>query len=147
MFRLSTRVRYGLRFMLDLAFHDREEPIPLREIARREKISEKYLGNLIVPLRTARLIRSVRGSHGGYALARPASQMNLKDIIRALEGPLSLLDCVDDPSVCRVAPICIHRDVFYEISEKLRELLEAVTLEDMVQRGRSKASYPVICRI
>jgi len=146
MFRLSTKVRYGLRFMLDLAFHNREWPIPLREIARRERISEKYLGNLIVPLRTACLIRSVRGSQGGYALARPASQMSLKDIIRALEGPLSLVECVDNPSTCRAAPICVHRDIFYEISEKLQELLEAVTLEDMVQRGRNKASDAATCQ-
>ena len=139
MFRLSTKVQYGLRFMLDLAFHNGDGPVPLKDIAKRERISEKYLGNLIVPLRTARLITSVRGSHGGYSLAKPGSQINLKDIICALEGPLSLIDCVDNPSVCRAAPICVHRDVWCELSESLQQSLEAVTLKNMLQRRRNKA--------
>ena len=147
MFRLSAKVKYGLRFMLDLAFHDGEGPIPLKDIAKREQISEKYLGNLVSPFKTASLVKSVRGSHGGYSLARPIDQISLSDVLQALEGPLSLVECVYDPSACKASRICIPRDIWYEITRDLQQSLDAVTLQDMVQRRRGKTSGMKIYRL
>ena len=141
MFRLTTKAQYGLRFMLDLAFRNGQGPIPLKDIAKREQISEKYLGNLVLPLKTARLVRSVRGSQGGYAIAKPIGEITLCDVLQALEGPLSLVECVDNPAICKAAGICISRSIWSEITQNFRQSLEMVTLQDMIQRR--KGAEPV----
>ena len=140
--RLSTKGRYGMRFMLDLALHYGEGPVPLNGIAQRQGISEKYLWNLIGPLKTAGLIRSVRGSHGGYVIAKSPSEINLKDVIYALEGQLCLVGCVDDHLLCERTSICITRDVWGEVSDKIQQVLEAITLKNMVDRQKSKQMSP-----
>lgn len=99
--KLSTRARYAVRFMIDLATHSDKEYIPLKDIAEREEISAKYLWNLIGPLKSAGLINVARGSQGGYKLGKPVNQINLKNIVSAVEGPLCLVDCVDNPSLCK----------------------------------------------
>ncbi len=137
--RLSTKGRYGARFMLDLALHYGQGPVTLKDVAERQGISEKYLWNLIGPLRTAGLMKSFRGSGGGYAITKPPSDINLKDIVSALEGPLCLVDCVDNPSVCERSRICVTRDVWHEVTDKLRQTLESITLKDMVERWNSRA--------
>ncbi len=136
--RLSTRGRYGARFMLDLALHYGEGPITLKDIAKRQAVSEKYLWNLIAPLRTAGLIRSDRGSQGGYALAKLPSEINLHEVVHAVEGPLSLVECVDNPSICKRVRNCVTRDIWDEISSKIIQVLESVTLKDMIEREKSK---------
>src|SRR4030065_2254437 len=94
--KISTKIRYGTRAMLELASRYGEGPIELREIAKRENISPKYLEQVIIPLRTAGLVKSVRGSKGGYSLAKPPSEILLKDVIEVLEGPLDLIECLRD---------------------------------------------------
>ena len=136
--RLSTKGRYGARFMLDLALHYGEGPVPLKDVAKRQQISEKYLWNFIGPLKTAGLINSVRGSRGGYTLAKPPAEINLKEVVHTIEGSLCLVDCVDDPSVCERFRTCVTRDIWVEASDKLRNVLEAVTLRDMIKRVEGK---------
>ena len=136
--RLSTKGRYGTRFMLDLAIHYGEGPVPLKDIAKRQRISEKYLWNLIGPLKTAGLVSSSRGAHGGYTLAKPPAEINLKDVVHTIEVSLCLVDCVDDPSVCERFRNCVTRDIWGEASDKLRDVLESVTLKDMVRRQLDK---------
>ena len=137
---LSTRARYGVRFMLDLALHYGEGPVPLKDIAQRQKISEKYLWNLTGPLKTIGLIRSTRGSYGGFALAKPPSEIDMKDIVHALEGPLCLVECVDDPSICNRVQICVSRDLWIALSDSVTQILGTVTLEDMVESRRKKGT-------
>ena len=134
---LSTRARYGVRLMLDLALHYGEGPVPLKDIAERQEISEKYLWNLTGPLKNIGLIRSTRGSYGGFALAKPPSGIDMKEIVRALESPLCLVECVDDPSICNRVQICVSRDLWIALSDSVAQILGAVTLEDMVE-GRGK---------
>ena len=142
--KLSTKGRYGVRLMIDLALHNGEGPVLLRDIARRQGISEKYLWNLINPLKTVGFVRSIRGAHGGYQLAKEPSEISLKDIMRVLEGSLCLVDCVDDPSSCERSPTCITRDVWCEASRGFLKTLEAMTLETMVDRHRVKgAEYSI----
>ena len=103
-----------------------------------EEISEKYLWNLMGPLKTIGLIRSTRGSYGGFALAKPPSEINMKEIVRALEGSLCLAKCVDDPSVCNRVKTCVTRDLWSVLSDKIMQALESLTLKDMVESRESK---------
>lgn len=132
--RLSTRSRYGLRLMLSLGINEKHKPIFLKDIARSEDISEKYLSQIIIPLKAKGLINTFRGAHGGYVLAKPASQIRLIEIIEPLEGDLGLVDCVHNSGVCGRSTECVTRDVWYNMSAMLMEFLSALTLEDLVQK-------------
>jgi Rrf2 family protein len=136
--KISTKIRYGTRAMLELACHYGEGPIELREIAKRENISLKYLEQVIVPLRTAGLVKSARGSKGGYSLAKPPSEIYLKDLVETLEGPLNLIECLKDPKVCQKVPYCITRDIWKEVSEAIDGIFHSVTLEEMAHRKKEK---------
>ena len=124
--------------MLELASRYGEGPIELKEIAKRENISLKYLEQVIVPLRTAGFVKSVRGSKGGYSLAKPPSEICLNDLIEILEGPLNLIECLNDPKACQKIPYCVTRDIWKEVSEAIQGIFHSVTLEDMVNRRKEK---------
>jgi Rrf2 family protein len=128
--------------MFDLAQHEGEDPVTLREIAARQEISEKYLSNLIPLLRNAGLVHSVRGSQGGYTLARPPGEITLKDILLVLEGSMCLVECTEKPLICQRSDDCFVRDVWSEVTGKMLEALESFTLETMVERGNRKDSVP-----
>jgi len=129
--KISTRGRYGTRMMLDLAAHHDQGPTPLREIANRQDLSVKYLEQLIIPLKAAGYIRSVRGARGGYTLARKPDKISVGQIIKVLEGGLSLVDCVEDPKVCEREKNCPTRDIWLRMSERLMEELSSLTLRDV----------------
>jgi Rrf2 family protein len=118
--------------MLDLAAHHDQGPTPLREIAKRQDLSVKYLEQLIIPLKAAGYIRSVRGAKGGYTLARKPDKINVGQIIKVLEGGLSLVDCVEDPKVCEREKNCPTRDIWLRMSERLMEELSSLTLRDVL---------------
>ena len=136
--KLSTRGRYGVRLMLDLALHYGEGPVLLKDIAGRQGISEKYLWQLINPLKTVGLIGSTRGAHGGYVLARPPEEISLREIVRVLEGSLCLVDCVENPAVCDRSQTCTSRDIWSEASNQISQILESMTLDKMVVKQRTK---------
>lgn len=136
--KLSTRGRYGVRLMLDLALHYGEGPILLRDIAERQEISEKYLWQLINPLKTTGLVNSLRGAHGGYVLGKPPEAISIKAILQILEGPLCLVDCVDNPALCERSLSCISRDIWGEASKNMQQTLEDTTLAAMVERQKEK---------
>ena len=136
--KISTKIRYGARAMLELASHYGEGPIELKEIAKRENISLKYLEQVINPLRAAGLVKSIRGSKGGYSLAKPPSEICLYDVVETLDGPLNLLECLRDSKVCQKVPSCVTRDIWQEVSEAISKIFYSVTLEDMVNRKREK---------
>ena len=138
--RMSTKGRYGVRLMIDLALHSGQGPVLMKDIARRQGISEKYLWNLINPLKTVGLVRSLRGARGGYLLAKEPAEISLKDIMSVLEGTLCLVDCVENPSSCKRSPTCITRDVWCEASQGFMKTLEAMTLETMIDRYRVKGA-------
>ena len=130
--KISTRGRYGTRMMLDLAAHHDQGPTPLREIAKRQDLSVKYLEQLIIPLKAAGFIRSVRGARGGYTLARKPEQVSVGQIIEILEGGLSLVDCVQDPKLCEREKNCSTRDIWLRMSERLMEELSSLSLRDVL---------------
>jgi Rrf2 family cysteine metabolism transcriptional repressor len=139
--KISTKIRYGARAMLELASHYGEGPIELKEIARKENISLKYLEQVINPLRASGLVKSIRGSKGGYSLAKPPSEICLYDVVETLEGPLNLLECLHDAKVCQKVPSCVTRDIWKEVSEAISKIFYSVTLEDMVNRKREKDGH------
>ena len=136
--KLSTRSRYGMRLMLDLALKSGGGSVFLKDIAREEQISEKYLSLIIIPLKSAGLVRSTRGAHGGYTLGRPAEEINLKEIVTVLEGEICLVDCVKDSGICSRASICASRDLWETLSETIAETLELVTLADLARKSAAK---------
>ena len=136
--KLSTRGRYGVRLMLELALHYGEGFILLKEIAERQRISEKYLWQLINPLKTSGLVNSLRGAHGGYVLGKAPGAISLKEILLVLEGSLCLVDCVDNPSLCERAPSCISRDIWEEASKNMQQTLQNTTLAAMITRQKGK---------
>jgi len=136
--KISTKIRYGTRAMLELATHYGEGTIELREIAEKEDISPKYLEQVIVPLRTAGLVKSVRGSKGGYTLAKPPSNISLREIFEGLEGPVNLVDCLVDPEACQRTSTCVTREIWKEVSDVIEKVFGSVTLEEMVNRKRKK---------
>jgi len=136
--KLSTRGRYGVRLMLELALHYGEGPILLRDIAERQGISEKYLWQLINPLKTTGLVNSQRGAHGGYVLGKAPEAISLKAILRILEGSLCLVDCVDNPALCERSPSCISREIWGEASKNMQQTLADTTLAAMVERQKEK---------
>ena len=140
--KLSTKGRYGVRLMLDLALHAGDNPVTLKEIAARQEISEKYLSNLIPLLRNAGLVHSVRGSQGGYSLARPLREITLKDILLVLEGSMCLVECTERPTVCQRSDDCFVRDVWSEVTAKMLEALESFNLANMIEKLDLKNTVP-----
>jgi len=131
--RLSTRSRYGTRLMLELALHYNKGTVFLKDIAREEEISEKYLSHLVIPLKANGLISSSRGAHGGYRLAKSPSHITVKDIVQTLEGDLSPVECVKNPSICRRTSGCVTRDVWEKLDERISDTLSSITLKDLVK--------------
>jgi Rrf2 family protein len=136
--KISTRIRYGTRAMLELASHYGEGTIELKEIAQRGSIPPKYLEQVIIPLRTAGLVKSARGSKGGYSLGKPPSEIYLMDVVEVLEGPVCLVDCLRDPAGCQRASACVTRDIWQEVSEAIEKIFRSITLQQMLERKKQK---------
>jgi len=136
--KLSTRARYATRALLDLALHQAEEPVLLRDIARRQQISLLYLEHLIAPLIAAGMVRSTRGAKGGLSLAKPPEEIRLSEIVYLLEGSIALVECVNNPEICTRSELCVTRDIWGELKKAMDGVLEAITLQDLVERQKTK---------
>ncbi len=127
-----------MRAMLELAMNSGKGPVPLRDLASRQEISAKYLEQLLIPLKGAGLVKSVRGARGGYMLSVDAGRISLYDIVRSLEGPLAPVECVQDSSFCdRVGGCTVHL-VWGEMGKLLVDFLDGLTLADLVARQEEK---------
>jgi len=136
--RMSTRGRYGLRAMFELARAFGQAPLLMSTVAERQGLSRKYLHALLTTLKSAGLVRSVRGTGGGFALTRPPVEIRLSEVLRALEGPLSLVDCVADGRACDRVNRCPARGVWQELAGAVEGVLHNVTLDDLIApQGRS----------
>ncbi|HNY64690.1 MAG TPA: Rrf2 family transcriptional regulator [Deltaproteobacteria bacterium] len=145
--KLSTRSRYGVRLLLELALHEKKGQVLLKDIAREEEISEKYLSLIIIPLKAAGLVNSMRGARGGYTLAKPPSEITLKEIVEILEGDTCLVDCVKDPGACKRSSLCASRDLWSVISDRISQTLGSFTLEDLVKMSREKGEQALSYQI
>ena len=138
--KLSTKSRYGVRALLDVAIHQSDIPVQLKDVAERQQISLSYLEHLVAPLVSAGIIKSTRGAHGGVSLGRPSEEIPLIDVVRALEGSVAPVECVDDPTKCTRADSCVTRDLWIETKRAMESVLESTTLADLVQKQRNKNS-------
>ena len=132
--RLSTKARYGAKAMLDIAINYEKGPVSLKSLAQRQHVSVKYMEQLIPLLKLAGLVRSIRGAGGGYTLSKDAHLINLRDIIDALEGSMFPVDCVDNPETCDRAKKCVTHVIWKEIQDTINNMLDSLTLADMVER-------------
>ena len=130
--KISTKGRYGLRILMDLAIHQSEKPRLIRDIAKSQQISEKYISRLVIALRKAGMIRSVRGVNGGFHLAMKPEDITLLDVIEVMEGHLSIVDCVSMPKRCGLSDNCAPREVWCKLNENIRDLMRRTTLADIL---------------
>lgn len=138
--KLSTKGRYGLRAMIDIAqYNDTEtEPVPISKIAERQNLSERYLEQLMSLLKKNGLIRSVRGAGGGYVLAKEASEISVGDVLRALEGSLEPVDCdgFSPDGECEAAGECVTKYVWKKINESINRTVDEMKLDTLVRESR-----------
>ena len=134
--KLSTRTRYGVRAMLELAENYGKGPLQLKSIAREEEVSIKYLEQLMTVLKAAGLVTSVRGFKGGHILARPPGEIKVSECFDCLEGPVITVDCVEDKSICPRSNDCVARLLWAEVQYAARAVLEKTTLQDLVDRKK-----------
>lgn len=143
--KLSTRGRYAARAMTELAKHHGQGPLALKEMAERQQIPLKYLEQIAIGLKQSKLIRSVRGPFGGYVLARPPEKIQLLEIIEALEGPLTFVHCVRDPSSCEKVPSCAFNELWKAVSAEASKVLKSVSLADMARLDAEKKGSLSAC--
>jgi Rrf2 family protein len=130
--RLSTKGRYGLKAMFELALNESNGPVPLKHIAQKRNISEQYLEQIFASLRKAELVKSIRGAQGGYLLGRTPDKITVGDIIVVLEGPVAPSECVLDSENCQNAEECVTKVVWEKIKTSIEEVIDSITLQDMI---------------
>ncbi len=140
--KLSTRGRYGTQALLELALHQGEGPVLLKDIAQRQQISLQYLEHLITPLIAGGIVRSTRGAKGGVWLAKPPTEIRLSEAIQLLEGSIAPVECLDDPKYCSRSDLCVTRDIWDELKKAMDGVLESTTLQDLVERQKRKERPP-----
>ena len=132
--KLSTRTRYGMRALLDLALHSNGQTVQLKDIAGRQAISLSYLEHLIIPLVSSGFVKSIRGAHGGVKLAKPPEQIKLDEIFEVLEGHLAPVDCIKDAKTCPRSGHCATQDIWNDMKQAMVSVLGSNTLRDLADR-------------
>ncbi|MBU0756334.1 MAG: Rrf2 family transcriptional regulator [Planctomycetes bacterium] len=140
--KLSTRVRYAVRAVMDLGTYSEGNLVLLKEIAKRQHVSVKYLENIFASLRKADIVKGVRGAKGGYKLAREASGISVYDIVLAMQGFVAPVGCVEDSGTCGETDDCVAREVWFEVSEAVSKVLKRFTIEEMIRRQETKKPIP-----
>ena len=140
--KLSTKGRYGLRALIDLAVYSEESAVSISSIAAREKISESYLEQLVAKLKKAGLVTSIRGAGGGYKLARPAQDISVGDILRALEGNLEAVECagLSADRECEDADFCVTKYVWQRINESITQAVDDIKLSQLAEESKEVKS-------
>lgn len=137
--KLTTKGRYGLRAVLDLALNNSDEAVALSQIAERQGISMNYLEQLIARLKKSGIVYGIRGAQGGYVLAMPAEEISVGDILRALEGDLSPVDCSEvnnGDTPCSNSDLCVTKYVWKRISDSINDAVDGIMLSDLVEESK-----------
>ena len=136
--KLSTKGRYGLRALIDLALHSENEAVSISSIAARQNISDSYLEQLVGKLKKAGLVKSLRGAGGGYMLAVPATEISVGDVLRALEGDLEAVACTanQESGGCKVSDLCVTRSVWQRINDSITQAVDTIMLDQLVEESR-----------
>ncbi len=137
--KLSTKGRYGLRAVLDLAVHTKDEAVALSQVAERQGISINYLEQLIAKLKKSGIVLGIRGAQGGYLLARPAEEISIGEILRALEGDLNPVDCsevTNSDNPCSQSDSCVTKYVWKRISDSINDAVDGIMLSELVSESK-----------
>lgn len=136
--KLTTKGRYGLRAVIDLAVYAKDEPVSLAAVAERQSISINYLEQLIAKLKKAGIVQSTRGAQGGYTLARAPEEISVGDILRALEGTLNPVECLetDGETPCASADFCVTKYVWKRISDSINDTVNAIFLSELIEENK-----------
>ena len=134
--KLSTRSRNGARMMVDLAQHYDQGPVQIGSIAKRQDVSVKYLEQLIIPLKKADFIMSVRGPKGGHMLSRSPDKITVGEIVKVLEGSIDLLECISGHDSCERSENCLIRGVWEEATRVMYDKLNSITLSNVIEKDR-----------
>lgn len=137
--KISTRTRYGTRFLLHLALRGASSPVPLSDIAKEQEISQKYLWNIASVLKSAGLVKTTVGAGGGFVLAVPPARITLHDVFAAFDGDVTLVHCVRNAAGCRRSPGCAARDAWSGVNAALVKAMKAVTIADIMKQHKLKA--------
>ena len=137
--KLSTKGRYGLRALIDLGLYSENETVSIASIAARQNISESYMEQLIAKHRKAGLVTSVRGAGGGYKLAKPAAEISVGDILRALEGSLDPVECpgLKEESSCGGSQFCVTKYVWQRINDSINQTVDEIKLEQLIEESKN----------
>jgi len=137
--RLSTKCMYAIRALFDIAYHGSDEPVSGRDIAEREEVPHRFLEQILLELKRAEFVRSKRGPHGGYRLAREPEDITMLDIVETIDGPMTVSFCyaTDEEArrKCQIKSRCVTAAVWRDIATAIQDVLREVTLQDMVHRG------------
>lgn len=136
--KISTKGRYALRLMLDIALEEPAGPVSLRDTGLRQEISDKYLEQIVTPLGRAGLVRSVRGAGGGYLLTRSPEAYTVGEILRVLEGSLAPVSCAENAACCGRADLCVTQEVWAQVMTAVSSVVDHITLADLVKRYHEK---------
>ena len=143
--KISTKGRYALRMMLDLAIYDTGEPVSLKDIAKRQEISEKYLEQIISVLNKAGFVRSIRGANGGYVLRRHPNEYTVGEILRLTEGSLTPVACVGEEGIdCERSNDCVTVLVWEKLYKAINDVVDNITLQDLVDKHMAQTDSYVI---
>ena len=140
MMKFTTKARYGLRMMIEMARRlQTQQLIQLKTVAKITGLSENYLAQLAIPLKSQGIIVGISGKYGGYRLAKPADQIKLSEVIRAVGGPISLADCVANPGICMSSDTCETRLVWLILSASMFDILDNYSIEDLINDEKNHA--------
>ena len=148
--KLSTRARYGLKALIDLGLHCETEAVSIQSIAGRQNISDSYLEQLMAKLKKAGLVESTRGAGGGYRLGRPAEEISVGDVLRALEGNLDPVECpgIQNSSGCDGSDVCVTKYVWQRINDSINRTVDEIKLSELLEESRAvqkKSQIPGSC--
>lgn len=143
--KLSTRTRYAVRAIIELAQNDKNRPLQLKIIAQRQDISIKYLEQLMAVLRSAGFVRSIRGSKGGYVLAKAPNQIKMNEVLHRLEGTVATVECVENKNCCSRSADCAARYLWMQVEQAIENVMQSVTLQDLVDKANEekKLNYQI----
>ncbi|MGB9677103.1 MAG: RrF2 family transcriptional regulator [Candidatus Ratteibacteria bacterium] len=136
--RISSKTRYGLRALVQLAECFKGKPVKIEEIAKKQNISEKYLEQIMLQLKKSGFVEGIAGSKGGFILSKNPEEIKVIDIVVALEGDISPVFCVDNPQLCNLSNICSSREVWKGLKEKIYEFLSSIKLSDLIKLSEAK---------
>lgn len=129
--KLSTKGKYGVKAVVDLALHQKENPVSIKSISQRQGISEYYLEQLFAPLRKADIIRSIRGAQGGYVLNKEPKDLTVLELMNILEGPVEISECLDN-NMCSNIDCCATRMVWKKLKESIDDVMGSITIQDIL---------------